>query len=131
MTPPFAAPRGWSMTRPDSDTPEPNSREADLIGAARAQHEAALPDPPTADSVTLVSPAPSFSAPPPDSFAGYQILREIHRGGQGVVYQAIQKSTNQKVAIKVMREGPFAGGSDKARFDREVQILGQLKQPNI
>ncbi|MFH0981735.1 MAG: serine/threonine-protein kinase [Planctomycetota bacterium] len=81
------------------------------------------------DGVTTQSAdAPS---PPSDSFAGYQIVREIHRGGQGVVYQAIQKSTHRKVALKVMREGPFAGPADRARFEREVQILGQLQHPNI
>jgi len=69
--------------------------------------------------------------PPPDSFAGYEIVREIHRGAQGVVYQAIQKAPKRKVAIKVMREGPFAGARGKVRFDREVQILGGLKHPNI
>src|SRR4029079_10079841 len=56
---------------------------------------------------------------------------EIHRGGQGVVYQAIQKNTKRKVAIKVMREGPFAGAKDKVRFEREVQILGSLNHPHI
>jgi len=66
-----------------------------------------------------------------DSIPGYEITREIHRGGQGVVYQAIQKATKRKVAIKVMREGPFAGKRDKARFEREVRILGQLRHPNI
>ncbi len=66
-----------------------------------------------------------------DSIPGYSIVREIHRGGQGVVYQAIQKTTRRKVAIKVMREGPFAGRHDKARFEREVQVLGALKHPNI
>ena len=35
----------------------------------------------------------SFSVP------GYRILGEIHRGGQGVVYQAIQESTRRKLAI--------------------------------
>jgi len=66
-----------------------------------------------------------------DSITGYELTREIHRGGQGVVYQAIQKTTRRKVAIKVMREGPFAGARDKARFEREVQILATLKHPNI
>ncbi|HVP13136.1 MAG TPA: protein kinase [Phycisphaerae bacterium] len=74
---------------------------------------------------------PYFSAPPPDSFVGYQIIREIHRGGQGVVYQAVQKSTKRRVAIKVMKEGPFATRSERARFEREVEILGQLNHPNI
>src|SRR5262245_34368040 len=49
-----------------------------------------------------------FVLPPPDTFPGYELLRELHRGGQGVVYQAIQKATRRKIAIKVMREGPFA-----------------------
>ena len=66
-----------------------------------------------------------------ESLPGYQILREIHRGGQGVVFQAIQESTSRKVAVKVMKEGPFAGEADKARFEREVRVLGQLQHPNI
>ncbi len=49
-----------------------------------------------------------FAGPPPDSFTGYKITREIHRGGQGVVYMAIQQSTIRKVALKVMKEGPCA-----------------------
>lgn len=70
-------------------------------------------------------------APPSDSFSGYELLGEIHRGGQGVVYRAIQKSTRRTVAIKIMKEGPFAGPADRARFEREVQILGQFQHPRI
>ncbi len=65
------------------------------------------------------------------SLNGYEFVREIHRGGQGVVFLAIQKSTHRKVAIKVMKEGPFAGIDDRARFDREIRILARLKHPNI
>src|SRR5205085_3674814 len=61
----------------------------------------------------------------------YELVREIHRGGQGVVYAAIQKSTRRQVAIKVMKEGPFGSAREKARFEREVHILGQLKHANI
>ncbi len=74
--------------------------------------------------------ARSFTLPP-DSFAGYMLLGELHRGGQGVVYQAMQHSTNRKVAIKVLREGPFAGPADHARFEREVRTLAALNHPNI
>ncbi|MGH6962046.1 MAG: serine/threonine-protein kinase, partial [Dongiaceae bacterium] len=56
---------------------------------------------------------------------------ELHRGGQGVVYLANQTATRRQVAIKVLREGPFAGPHDRARFEREVQILAQLRHPNI
>ncbi len=62
---------------------------------------------------------------------GYEFVQELHRGGQGVVFLALQKSTHRKVAIKVMKEGPFASADDRARFDREVRILARLKHPNI
>lgn len=62
---------------------------------------------------------------------GYEIIREIHGGGQGVVYQATQKSTRRSVAIKMMRQGPFATPADRSRFDREVETLGRLNHPNI
>lgn len=69
--------------------------------------------------------------PSPDAFQGYEVLREIHRGGQGVVYQAIQNSTKRKVAIKLLHGGPFTGSTGRSRFEREVQVLGQLNHPNI
>ena len=68
---------------------------------------------------------------PPDSFPGYEIVRRIHGGGQGVVYQAVQKATKRTVAIKVMREGPFGGPRENVRFEREVQILATLNHPHI
>ncbi|TWT41724.1 Serine/threonine-protein kinase PknB [Phycisphaerae bacterium RAS1] len=66
-----------------------------------------------------------------ESLPGYTIVGEIHRGGQGVVYKAVQKSTRRNVAIKVMHEGPLARPSDRVRFEREIQVLGQLNHPNI
>ncbi len=77
---------------------------------------------------TVVAAADSSSGP---SFPGYHVVRELSRGGQGVVYRAIQQSTKRTVAIKVLREGHFASPAEVARFEREVQILGQLKHPNI
>ncbi|MBK9120328.1 MAG: serine/threonine protein kinase [Phycisphaerales bacterium] len=62
---------------------------------------------------------------------GYTLLGEIHRGGQGVVYLAMHAATRREVAIKVLREGPFAGADERVRFEREVQILATLKHPNI
>lgn len=69
--------------------------------------------------------------PPADAFPGYEVVREIHRGGQGVVYQAVQKATTRKVAIKVLHMGPFGGSKGRTRFEREVAILAQLEHPNI
>src|SRR5437870_3064237 len=63
---------------------------------------------------------------PANSFTGYRLLREIHRGGQGIVYEAIQESTDRIVAIMVLKQGPFADGAELARFEREVHVLGLL-----
>ena len=49
---------------------------------------------------------------------GYRVLNEIHRGGQGVVYQAVQESTHRKVAIKVLKEGPLADPNELASRKR-------------
>ncbi len=62
---------------------------------------------------------------------GYDIIRELHRGGQGVVYQAIEKATKRKVAIKVLIEGPYASKTARKRFEREIELVAQLKHPNI
>ncbi len=79
-----------------------------------------------------VDPQPGVTAAPAlDGLSGYRITRELHRGGQGVVYHAIHENTRREVAIKVMRHGPFAAPAERARFEREVRILGQLNHPSI
>lgn len=71
------------------------------------------------------SPVPSGVIP------GYEILREIHAGGQGIVYQAVQLSTKRRVAIKVLLEGPYASAATRRRFEREIELIASLKHPNI
>jgi tRNA A-37 threonylcarbamoyl transferase component Bud32 len=83
---------------------------------------------------TAPSPHDSDTCPsgvPPNTFPGYWIIGGISSGGQSVVYKAIQKATKRKVAIKVIKEGPFANAKERARFDREIQVLGQLSHPNV
>jgi len=71
------------------------------------------------------------SAPPGLTVEGFEVLREVHRGGQGVVYQAIQRQTKRMVALKVLLEGTHASPSAKRRFEREIELVAQLKHPNI
>ncbi len=66
-----------------------------------------------------------------ESLAGYTLGETISRGGQGVVIKAVQKATRRDVAVKVLREGPLASEQERSRFEREVQILAQLKHANI
>jgi serine/threonine protein kinase len=61
----------------------------------------------------------------------YRIVREIGRGGMGVVYEAIQLSLDRRVALKVL---PLAGALDErhlARFKNEAQAAAQLHHTNI
>ncbi len=68
---------------------------------------------------------------PFESIEGYTILNEIHRGGQGVVYKAVQQTTKRVVALKIML--PDSGDSDKhrRRFEREVDLIANLRHSNI
>ena len=66
-----------------------------------------------------------------DAIPGYEIVGRVRRGGQGVVYEAIQKSTQRRVAVKVLGESDFAARDERSRFEREVRVLGALKHPNI
>lgn len=61
----------------------------------------------------------------------YEILRESHRGAQGVVFEARHRVTGRRVAIKVLRSGPWVGPNDAARFEREIRVLGLLRHPGI
>lgn len=62
---------------------------------------------------------------------GYEDLHELRRGGQGVVYSAIQRSTRRKVAIKVLLAGAWACERHRARFEREIDLIADLQHPNI
>ena len=65
------------------------------------------------------------------SIEGYVLKEEIHRGGQGIVYRALQLGTKRQVALKVLLEGPFASEGTLQRFQREVELAASLRHPNI
>ncbi len=62
---------------------------------------------------------------------GFEIIEELHRGGQGIVYRARQLRTNRDVAIKVLRDGTHASAAASRRFEREIELAAGLRHPNI
>ncbi|MCA9291310.1 MAG: serine/threonine protein kinase [Phycisphaerales bacterium] len=61
----------------------------------------------------------------------YEILGEIDRGGQGVVYRARRRGIARDVAVKRLRAGAFATDDARRRFEREIDIASTLAHPHI
>ena len=61
----------------------------------------------------------------------FTLLREIGRGGMGVVYEAQQKSLDRKVAIKLLSMSSVLDERQIARFRNEARAAGLLHHPNI
>ncbi len=66
-----------------------------------------------------------------DSVEGFTLLREVGRGGMGVVYEAIQKSLSRTVALKMILSGEHAGVLERERFRREAEAIAALHHTNI
>jgi WD40 repeat protein len=76
-------------------------------------------------------PGEDNRAPAGRRFGTYLLIRELGRGGMGVVYEAIQIGLNRSVALKRIRNGAFATGKDLLRFRGEAQVIATLDHPNI
>jgi eukaryotic-like serine/threonine-protein kinase len=62
--------------------------------------------------------------------AGFEVIREVGRGGMGVVYEAVELALGRRVALKVLQ--PMAAGPTAAeRFRREARAAGKLHHTNI
>src|ERR1700694_2315829 len=76
----------------------------------------------------MAAPAPPES---PRCLGDFEIIRELGRGGMGVVYEARQVSLNRKVALKVLSGGLGLTHKAVQRFHREAEAAAKLHHTNI
>ena len=113
-----------------AQTREPPAEVTPPADAERATRQGD-PAPPTPN--TPPPPSPPTQLPPRGAphLPGYRILGKLGEGGMGVVWRAIQESTQRQVALKTTTA--LAGSSRSAvlRFEREVELAARLEHPHI
>lgn len=66
-----------------------------------------------------------------DHIGDYRIVREIGRGGMGVVYEAEQQSLKRRVAVKILAANLADSPKQLQRFQREAESAGRLHHTNV
>jgi serine/threonine protein kinase len=95
--------------------------------------------PPTASTRSAVGGADTHpragtetpAAPLPARLGGYRIVREIGRGGMGVVLEAEDERLNRRVAIKVMSSDRARDPGATSRFLREARAAAAVEHDNL
>ncbi|MCC6782103.1 MAG: protein kinase [Planctomycetes bacterium] len=87
-----------------------------------------LLEPLVRDELTQADDAPESK---PRMLGEFRIVRELGRGGTGIVYEAIQETLGRRVALKVLVEPLAAHPQVVARFRRESTLLARLSHPHV
>lgn len=64
-------------------------------------------------------------------FPGFEIERELGRGGMGIVFQALQAPLQRRVAIKLLRPDRNADAGSRQRFLNEARASASIKHDNV
>ncbi|HYG70146.1 MAG TPA: protein kinase, partial [Anaeromyxobacteraceae bacterium] len=79
-----------------------------------------------------VDEAWAFPLRPGDRVGRYEIVRELARGGFGVVYEAVDREIGRSVAVKTVRPGRLLTAAGGAAWLRaEAEAVGSLSHPGI
>lgn len=73
----------------------------------------------------------ALPADPPRHIGDFLVVREIGRGGMGIVYEAVQQSLDRQVALKVLSLPGILNPSHLERFRREARAAARLQHRHI
>ncbi len=73
----------------------------------------------------------TVASAPPQQLGEYRILRELGRGGMGVVYEAEQESLQRRVALKILPRELASSPNAMERFKREARAAARMHHTNI
>lgn len=96
-----------------------------LSGLALFQQAASIPPPPPA-MLPMLGGASNGTV-----LGDFRLLREIGRGGMGIVYEAEQMSLGRRVAVKLLPLSASINDKQIARFKHEAQAAAQIDHPHI
>jgi serine/threonine protein kinase/outer membrane protein assembly factor BamB len=83
------------------------------------------------DGLEFIHRSSAATPAAPSRLGDFRIVREVGRGGMGVVYEAEQISLRRRVAVKVLRFGAVADETAMQRFQREAETVAHLHHTNI
>ncbi|MBL4849401.1 MAG: protein kinase [Planctomycetes bacterium] len=109
-----------------------SNSELDLISDNHADRDAEFFEEPEDDGEEGEEWSLERAPEPGDVFGNFRLVREIGRGGMGVIYEAQKIGTEDSFALKTLHVGNSGGSSKRRiRFQREVEALRRLTHPNI
>ena len=104
---------------------------AEDSGESEPEYRQAVQDLLEGDSPAAAPPPIRSADPPVEQLGPYQLLEPLGSGGMGTVYKALHTKLKRHVALKVLPANRWTTAAAVARFEREMEAIGQLDHPHI